>query len=58
MPWEALLLDTVNKRFTLNVDKERIENAPGFDTDNWPNMADQAWATSIHSYYGTTPREY
>jgi len=58
VPWEALLLDTVNKRFTLNVDKERIENAPGFDTDNWPNMAAQAWATSMHSYSGPTPREY
>ncbi|WP_308925040.1 MULTISPECIES: PRC-barrel domain-containing protein [unclassified Janthinobacterium] len=58
VPWEALLLDTVNKRFTLNIDKERIENAPGFDTDNWPNMADTTWSNEIHSYYGTTAREY
>ncbi|MBB5610044.1 MULTISPECIES: PRC-barrel domain-containing protein [unclassified Janthinobacterium] len=56
VPWEALLLDTVNKRFTLNIDKERIADAPGFDTDNWPNMADQAWANELHTYYGTTPR--
>ncbi len=53
VPWEALTLDTVNKRFTLNIDKERIENAPGFDTDHWPNMANQTWASQIHSYYGT-----
>ncbi|MBG6219452.1 MULTISPECIES: PRC-barrel domain-containing protein [unclassified Janthinobacterium] len=58
VPWEALLLDTINKRFTLNVDKERIENAPGFDSDNWPDMADTTWANAVHSYYGTTPREY
>ena len=45
VPWEALTLDTVNKRFTLNIDKERIENAPGFDTDHWPNMANQTWAS-------------
>lgn len=56
VPWEALLLDTINKRFTLNIDKEHIENAPGFDTDHWPDMADQAWADSIHSYYSSTPR--
>nr|WP_316639547.1 PRC-barrel domain-containing protein [uncultured Roseateles sp.] len=55
VPWSALTLDTVNKRFTLNVDKSRLEEAPGFDKDQWPNMADPAWARSIHSYYGTKP---
>src|SRR5660398_264319 len=28
VPWDALTLDTVNKRFTLNVKKDRLENAP------------------------------
>jgi sporulation protein YlmC with PRC-barrel domain len=55
VPWDALALDTVNKRFTLNVAKERLENAPGFDNDSWPNMADQTWAKGIHDYYGTKP---
>jgi sporulation protein YlmC with PRC-barrel domain len=53
VPWEALTLDTVNKRFTLNIDKERIEAAPGFDKDDWPDMANQTWASQVHSYYGT-----
>ena len=55
VPWNALRLDTVNKRFVLNVDKARLESAPGFDKDNWPNMSDQTWAQGIHSYYGTKP---
>lgn len=55
VPWQALKLDTENKRFILDVDKSRIENAPGFDSDHWPNMADQAWSANIHSYYGTRP---
>jgi sporulation protein YlmC with PRC-barrel domain len=55
VPWEALTLDTDNKRFTLDVSKDRLEAAPGFDKDNWPNMSDQSWAKDIHSYYGTTP---
>ncbi|MCB8747480.1 PRC-barrel domain-containing protein [Rhodoferax sp. U2-2l] len=54
VPWEALTLDTENKRFTLDVAKERLENAPGFDKDNWPNMSDQTWAKDVHDYYGTT----
>lgn len=55
VPWEALKLDTVNKRFTLDADKKRLENAPGFDKDNWPNMADSTWQQGIHAYYGTKP---
>lgn len=55
VPWSALILDTVNKRFTLNVDKGRLEDAPGFDKDQWPDMANPAWAQGIHTYYGTTP---
>ena len=55
VPWSALKLDTVNKRFVLNVDKTRLESAPGFDKDAWPNMADSSWEKDIHGYYGTTP---
>ena len=55
VPWDALELDTENERFTLSVDKERLESAPGFDKDHWPNMADQSWINEIHTYYGTKP---
>jgi sporulation protein YlmC with PRC-barrel domain len=53
VPWDALKLDTKNKQFRLDIDKERIENAPGFDTDHWPDMANPQWKNQIHSYYGT-----
>jgi sporulation protein YlmC with PRC-barrel domain len=53
VPWDALTLDTENKRFILNVDKARLKTAPGFDKNHWPNMADQSWAREIHTYYGT-----
>lgn len=53
VPWEALKLDTEHKRFVLEVEKERLKEAPGFDRDKWPNMADPTWASGIHSYYGT-----
>ena len=56
VPWNALKLDTENKRFVLNVERERLRDAPGFDKEHWPNMADQAWASKIHEYYGTAPR--
>lgn len=55
VPWEALKLDTENECFVLNVEKERLENAPGFDPDRWPDMADSTWQNEVHSYYGTEP---
>ena len=53
VPWHALTLDTENKRFNLNVPKDRLKDAPGFDKDNWPSMADKAWAAGVHRFYGT-----
>ena len=53
VPWQALKLDTDNKRYVLNVDSAKLDSAPGFDKDHWPNMADEKWADSIHSFYGT-----
>lgn len=55
VPWNALTLDAEHKRFRLNVEKERLKNAPGFDKDHWPDMADETWAKQIHTYYGTKP---
>lgn len=53
VPWNALTLDTDNKRFVLNVEKERLKAAPGFAKDRWPDMADQTWATEIQTYNKT-----
>ncbi|WP_296948640.1 PRC-barrel domain-containing protein [uncultured Massilia sp.] len=55
VPWQALHLDTANKRFVLNVDKERLKTAPGFDKHAWPDMSDAQWAGQIHTFYGTDP---
>lgn len=55
VPWKALKLDTANKRFLLDVDKERLKDAPGFEKDAWPDFADQTLVDNLHSYYGTKP---
>ncbi|MDM5085360.1 PRC-barrel domain-containing protein [Aeromonas rivipollensis] len=53
VPWSALKVDTENKRFIMDTTEERMKNAPGFDSDHWPNMADTSWEKSIYSYYDT-----
>ncbi len=55
IPWSALRLDTENHGFRLNLSKEQLKDAPGFDKDAWPSMADQRWATDIHKYYNARP---
>lgn len=55
LPWSALTLDAKEKRFVLNVPKERLEQAPGFDKDDWPSMADASWAADLHAYYNVRP---
>ena len=53
VPWGALTLDRENKRFVLNGSVESLKEAPGFDKDHWPNMADPSWEKIVHTYYGT-----
>lgn len=55
IPWEALTLDSDNHRFILNVDKERLQRAEGFDKDNWPDFADREWGERVYQHYGYTP---
>ena len=55
IPWTSLMLDEDEKCFVLEADKELLKAAPGFDKNNWPDMADPAWRTQIYSYYGAKP---
>lgn len=55
IPWPALTLNTDEKCFYLNVDKESLEEAPGFDKDNWPNMANNQWRTDLYNHYAVEP---
>jgi sporulation protein YlmC with PRC-barrel domain len=55
IPWRSLSLGNDAKAFTLNVEKERLKNAPGFDKKQWPNFADEKWATTTHEYFSQVP---
>ena len=51
IPWAALTLNADQKCFVLDVPQDRLAKAPGFDKDQWPTMADPAWASELHTYY-------
>lgn len=55
VPWRALTVDQKNECIVFDIEKERLENAPGFDKDNWPDMANDEWAKEVHAFYGVEP---
>ena len=55
VPWQALRVDTANKAVVINVRRELLESAPGFDKDHWPDTSEHAWLTDIYQYYGYDP---
>lgn len=61
VPWKALARDghgqstPDNQKLTLEMDRERLRRAAGFDAAQWPDMADERWARDLHACYGLRP---
>jgi sporulation protein YlmC with PRC-barrel domain len=55
VPWDAFTIDSIHHAFVLDVSKERLKEAPGFDKDHWPDVADAEAPTRIFAFYGVTP---
>jgi sporulation protein YlmC with PRC-barrel domain len=55
IPFRALQLKADRKEFVLDVAKDKLQTAPGFDKSDWPQSADRQWGTEIHTFYGVTP---
>jgi sporulation protein YlmC with PRC-barrel domain len=51
VPWQTLALDTDRKCFVLNVPKERLKDAPGFDKSNWPGTGDRVFQSQVYRFY-------
>lgn len=49
--WKALKYIVDENAFIVNLDKEQLQNAPGFDKDNWPQSYDKTWGAKISQYY-------
>lgn len=57
IPWEALMFNADDQSFVLNVEKEVLKEAPGFDKERWPDNAqyEAGWLLDIYEYYGYSP---
>ncbi len=54
LPWNAIHYSPEDESFILNIDKKRLEEAPGFNKDQWPDMADVQWQATIQNFYRTS----
>lgn len=56
MPWKAFDFASTENKLVIDVDKDKLKAAPGFDKDaKWPDFADKTWGGTIHEYYGYKP---
>jgi len=58
IPFEAFSVNTSTEKFVLDVAKDRLENAPGFDKDNWPKTSDTKYWDNLYNHYGVERRSY
>lgn len=54
IPWGMVGVDTENQQVVIDLDEETVDNAPGFDKDNWPE-ANDAWLREVYVYYDEEP---
>jgi hypothetical protein len=52
LPWRALTYDTRLGGYLVDIDRNRLENAPYYTTRNEPDWSDRSYGQSIDRYYG------
>lgn len=55
IPWDAVKPLPAQETVMFDVTKEKLENAPGFDKNNWPDMANREWGSKVYKYYDQEP---
>ena len=55
IPFEALRVDTDDECFVLDVNKDALDDAPGFDKNDWPSAPERAFITRVYTHYGYDP---
>ena len=54
IPWEVLQYDTGEGAYVINVDADRLKNAPAYE-ESRANWDDPAWGRRIDDYYEVKP---
>lgn len=52
VPWHSFSYNASEDCFILNIEKERLKDAPGFDKDHWPDFVAPEVTKPISDFYG------
>ncbi len=54
VPWQSFKAGILpgKDRLIANIDKTTLEQAPNFQSDKWPNLAENEWVQKIYNYFG------
>jgi len=55
IPFSAFEYNAAKNEYVLDVAKQRLQAAPGFDSEHWPEMGDEKWNRELSSYYDRAP---
>lgn len=60
VPIEALKFSKIDgdREITLDVSKDHLKNAPGFDKDHWPLDASPEFIQTVYDHYGYNRPDY
>jgi len=53
LPWGSLRTASSGDYLVLDMDTDRLRDAPAFERDAWPDMNDVVWRDRVHNFYGS-----
>ncbi|GJL70746.1 MAG: hypothetical protein NPIRA06_33810 [Nitrospirales bacterium] len=53
VPWASLAHQPDREYLILDIQTKKLEKAPGFDKNDWPDMKDEKWKSLIWEFYST-----
>jgi sporulation protein YlmC with PRC-barrel domain len=56
VPITAFRPSANNRELVVNIDNSRLENAPGFDAEQWPDFNESAYTGQVDRYFGNGMR--
>ena len=58
IPWELLEWRTPEKKFVLDLPREKLAKAPGIDKHKWPQEINLDWLKDLYVYFDCCPYWY
>jgi sporulation protein YlmC with PRC-barrel domain len=55
VPFNAFKYNVKLDKYILDMAREKLETATGFDKAHWPSMADEKWNREVYRHYGQSP---